>query len=80
MGGTDILTASLRLLTFRDFLSLNPSSFLGFHFQCPRLPSDFLSKTGGTGVRLESELPTKEERGYQGERGKALDLSNNLQF
>lgn len=61
-GDTDVFSPSLRLRTFRGFLSLNPSSFRGFHSQCLRLPTNFLlSKTGGTGVRLALELPTKEE-------------------
>lgn len=75
-GVTDSLSPFLRLLTFRSFLSLNLSSFQGFHSQCLRLPSNFLlSITGGTGVRLELELPTKEE-GRISKRGRgALDLS-----
>lgn len=59
---TDVFFPPLRLRTFRGFLSLNPSSFWGFHSQWLRLLSNFLlSKTGGTGVRLALELPTKEE-------------------
>ena len=76
-----VLSPSLRLLTFRGFLNLNPSSIWGFHFQCLRLPSNFLlGKTGETGVRLELELPNKKEGRMSKRGGKALDLSSNLEF
>lgn len=62
-GGTDVLSFPPGLLTFSGFLKLHPSSFRAFHSQCPRSPSNvLLSKTGGTWVGLELELPTKEER------------------